>query len=115
LGGYYLASDVFVLPSITTYFADACPLVVNEAMYFGKPVITSDAVGTTFMIKDGENGFVVPEKDSAELESAMFRVLSDPDLEESMGRSSKKLIETSFRYEDMIDGFNSAVKLVYKK
>jgi len=115
LGGYYLTSDVFVLPSITTYFADACPLVVNEAMYFGKPVITSDAVGTTFMIKDGENGYVVPERDSNELESAMFRVLSDPDLEESMGRSSKKLIETSFRYENMIDGFNSAVKLVYKK
>jgi glycosyltransferase involved in cell wall biosynthesis len=115
LGGYYLASDVFVLPSITTYFADACPLVVNEAMYFSKPVITSDAVGTTFMIKDGENGFVVPERDSAELENAMFKVLSDPDLEESMGRSSKKLIETSFRYENMINGFNDAVKLVYKK
>ena len=115
LGGYYMASDVFVLPSITTYFADACPLVVNEAMYFGKPVITSDAVGTTFMIKDGENGYVVPERDVDELENAMFKVLSDPYLEENMGRSSKQLIDTSFRYENMIKGFSQAVNKVIRK
>jgi len=109
LGAYYMLADLFVLPSITTYFADACPLVVNEAMYFSKPVITSDAVGTTFMIKDGENGFVVPERNSKALEEAIITVLSDPDLIVTMGQASKKLITTSFRYDNMIDGFNQAV------
>lgn len=115
LGAYYLLADVFVLPSITTYFADACPLVVNEAMYFSKPVITSDAVGTTFMIKDGENGYVVPERNSEALEKAILTILSDPDLEERMGAASKKLIDTNFRYENMIQGFMSAVKYVTRK
>lgn len=115
LGAYYLLADLFVLPSITTYFADACPLVVNEAMYFSKPVITSDAVGTTFMIKDGENGYVVPERNSEALEQAILKVLSDPDLILSMGRESKKLIETSFRYDNMIQGFKQAMDHVTKK
>lgn len=114
LGGYYLLSNVFVLPSITTYFADACPLVVNEAMYFGRPVITSDAVGTTFMIKNGENGFVIPERDDDSLSEAIYKVLSDPLLEEKMGKNSKKLIEEGFRYENMIEGFKAAVNYIMK-
>ncbi len=112
LGGYYLLSNVFVLPSITTYFADACPLVVNEAMYFGRPVITSDAVGTTFMIENGENGFVVPERDADLLSEAIYKVLSDPILEEKMGKHSKKLVEEGFRYENMIEGFKNAVNYI---
>lgn len=112
LGGYYLLSNVFVLPSITTYFADACPLVVNEAMYFGKPVITSDAVGTTFMIKNGENGYVVPERDSEALFEAIKKVFSDSKLEKRMGMNSKKLIQSKFRYKNMMEGFNAAIGLI---
>ena len=115
LGGYYMLSDVFVLPSITTYFADACPLVVNEAMYFSNPVITTDAVGTTFMINDGENGYVVPERNPEELEKAILTVLSDPDLEKRMGIASKKLIKTSFRYDNMIQGFEQAINHINNK
>ncbi len=109
LGAYYLLSDVFVLPSITTHHADACPLVVNEAMYFGKPVVTSDAVGTTFMIENGVNGFVVPERDSEALFEALHKILEDPELEKKMGQTSKKLIEEKFTYQNMIDGFNQAL------
>jgi len=115
LGAYYMLADLFVLPSITTYFADACPLVVNEAMYFSKPVITSNAVGTTFMIKDGENGYVVPERNSEALEDAILKVLSDEDLIVTMGQSSKKLINTSFRYKNMTQGFKEAVDHVTNK
>ena len=115
LGGYYLLSDVFVLPSITTYYADACPLVVNEAMYFGKPVITSDAVGTTFMIKEGENGYVFPERNVDALFEAMNTILSDPELERRMGEKSKEIIESKFKYQNMVNGFDKAVNYVVRK
>ena len=115
LGGYYLLSNVFVLPSITTYFADACPLVVNEAMYFSKPVITSDAVGTTFMIQNGKNGYVVPERDADSLYKYLYKILSDPDLEKKMGNESKKIIEKGFRYENMVEGFNEAIEHIKKR
>jgi glycosyltransferase involved in cell wall biosynthesis len=109
LGAYYLLSNVFVLPSITTHHADACPLVVNEAMYFKKPVVTSDAVGTTFMIEEGVNGLVVPEKDSEALYKALYKILKDTELQEKMGKASKKVIEEKFTYQNMIEGFNQAI------
>jgi glycosyltransferase involved in cell wall biosynthesis len=115
LGAYYLLANIFVLPSITTYFADACPLVVNEAMYFGKPVISSDAVGTTFMIKNGKNGYVVPERDPDALFKAMDRILSDPELERHMGETSEEIIKHGFQYQDMMEGFEKALKHVKRK
>jgi glycosyltransferase involved in cell wall biosynthesis len=115
LGAYYLLCNVFVLPSITTYYADACPLVVNEAMYFGKPVVTSDAVGTTFMIEDGVNGFVVEERNSDALFEALYKILSDDSLEKKMGEASKRVIEGGFTYQDMMKGFNQAMESVKKK
>lgn len=115
LGAYYLLCNVFVLPSITTYYADACPLVVNEAMYFAKPVVTSDAVGTTFMIKEGVNGYVVEERNSEALCEALYRILSDEALEKKMGKASKKLIEYGFTYQNMMEGFNQALEYVNQK
>ncbi len=109
LGAYYLLCNVFVLPSITTHHADACPLVVNEAMYFSKPVITSDAVGTTFMVKNGTNGYVVPERNPDALFKALYKILSDSELEKRMGEASKNIINEGFTYQNMIDGFNQAV------
>ncbi|OPY25676.1 MAG: Trehalose synthase [Methanobacterium sp. PtaU1.Bin242] len=109
LGAYYLLCNLFVLPSITTHHADACPLVVNEAMYFTKPVITSDAVGTTFMIKNGINGYVVPERDSEALYQALYKILSNPELEENMGKASKKVIDEGFTYQNMVEGFKKAL------
>ena len=109
LGAYYLLCNVFVLPSITTHHADACPLVVNEAMYFSKPVITSDAVGTTFMIKNGRNGYVVTERNPECLCNALYNILSDSELEKRMGEASKIIINEGFTYQNMIAGFNQAV------
>ncbi len=109
LGGYYLLCNVSVVPSITTHHADASPLVVNEAMYFAKPVVTSDAVGNTFMIQNGVNGYVVPERNPEALCNALYRILSDVELEKKMGEASKKIINEGFTYQNMIDGFNQAV------
>jgi len=54
---YYMASDLFVLP---TRF-DAWGLVINEAMAFGLPVITTDkCVAGRELIEDGINGYIVP-------------------------------------------------------
>lgn len=115
LGAYYLLSDVFVLPSITTHHADACPLVVNEAMYFEKPVVISDAVGTTFMIEGGVNGLVVPERDPEALFEALYDVLQDPVLLEKMGKASKRLVEEKFTYNNMVEGFNQAIDFIKRR
>ncbi|OEC88464.1 MULTISPECIES: glycosyltransferase family 4 protein [Methanobacterium] len=116
LPAYYALCDVCVVPSITYEMGDPWVFILNEAMYFGKPVIATDAVGAAFdMIKNGENGFIVPERDVESLYKTIAGVLSDPDLKEKMGYKSKQIIEERFRYWNMVKGFQNAVNYVINK
>jgi glycosyltransferase involved in cell wall biosynthesis len=83
---------------------------VNEAMACGKAVIATTAVAAAHaMIKNGINGFVVPEKDSAALYNAIKAVLADPATAKAMGEASKKVIEAGFTWSHMVRGFQSAI------
>ena len=113
LPAYYLLCDVCVVPSVTYGMGDPWVFIVNEAMYFGKPVIATDAVGAAYdMIKNGVNGYMVPEKDSDALYNAMKGILSDPELEKKMGKESKRIIEEGVKYENMVEGFRDAIEHV---
>ncbi|MBT9151440.1 MAG: GDP-mannose-dependent alpha-(1-6)-phosphatidylinositol monomannoside mannosyltransferase [candidate division WS2 bacterium] len=115
LAPYYLLCNVCVVPSITYGQADCWCYVVNEAMYCGKPVIATDAVGAAFyMVKDGINGFMVPEKDADALSKAIKKIISDPELGINMGLESKRIIQQGFTYEHMINSFRRAVDSVNK-
>lgn len=110
---YYLLCDICTIPSITCGMGDPWVFVVNEAMHCGKPIIATDAVGAAFdMIKDGENGYIIPEKDSDALYQTMKKVFSDLELAKKMGEKSKRIIEEGFRYEHMIASFKKAIKYV---
>ncbi|HXD54103.1 MAG TPA: glycosyltransferase family 4 protein [Solirubrobacteraceae bacterium] len=84
----YAACEVLVLPSIATRtFREPWGLVVNEAMNQRLAVIASDAVGAAAggLVKDGENGLVVPAGDVAALSGAIERLAGDPQLRAKMG------------------------------
>jgi glycosyltransferase involved in cell wall biosynthesis len=76
LPNFYADADVFVLPSI----ADSFGLVVSEALASGLPVLVTNNVGASDMIRDGEQGFVVPPSDADALGRAIARLLDEPDL-----------------------------------
>ena len=115
LPSYYCLCDVCVVPSITYIKADIWVRAVNDAMGAGKPVIVTDAVGAAFdMVKDGINGFIVPEKDADALYKAIKKIISEPELAKSMGEESKRIVEQGFAYQQMIKGFMEAVESVSK-
>lgn len=64
--------DILVVPSTD----DPCPLTVIEGTMLGKPVITTDTVGSNFMIKDKRNGFIVKTGDMNSLYKAMEKILN---------------------------------------
>jgi glycosyltransferase involved in cell wall biosynthesis len=109
---YYLWSDVCVVPSIFVGgMPDPWVIVVNEAMACGKAVIATTAVAAAHaMIKNGINGFIVPEKDGGALYTALKAVLADPATAENMGEESKKVIQAGFTYGHMVSGFQSAIR-----
>jgi len=82
-------------------------------MQCGKPVIATEAVGGAYdLIRDGVNGFMVPERDVEALALSIKKILDDPDLERRMGDASRKIINDGFTYDHMVEGFNAAVRYI---
>jgi glycosyltransferase involved in cell wall biosynthesis len=113
---YIAASDVFVLPSITTRtFKEPWGLVINEVMNQGKPIITTDAVGAAVggLLKDGRHGFVVPERDESALAFKLRELIESPFLRQKLGDAAR-LEVSRWTYERMAEGFISAVRYVWR-
>lgn len=86
---YYKAADLFVHPTST----DVWGLVINEAMACGLPVITTDkCVAGLELIKDNENGFIVPVGDEDKLAQKINLILNDDKLREKMARNNLEKI-----------------------
>ncbi len=90
-------SDLLVLSSWT----EAFPNVVLEAMATGLPVISTDVGSVREVVREGENGLIVPPKDVDALNSALRSMLADPGRMAAFGEAGRKIVEESFRLEDM--------------
>lgn len=70
---YYKCADIFVLPTRE----DIWGLVVNEALSYGTPCITTNRCGAgCALIKDGVNGYIVPTNNDKELVTKINSLLN---------------------------------------
>lgn len=82
---YFLAADVFVLPTRE----DIWGLVINEAMSYGLPIITTDkCVAGLELIKDYDNGFLIPSEDESILVDRIKEILIDNELRKKIGENN---------------------------
>lgn len=65
-------------------------LAIMEAMACGTPPIAYDSGGPAEIIRDGENGFLIPTGDYDILKWAVKRIVEDRGLVESMGSASRR-------------------------
>jgi UDP-glucose:(heptosyl)LPS alpha-1,3-glucosyltransferase len=84
---YYLASELFVMPSRMDTFG----LAVLEAMAAGLPVVISANVGAADLVTHGDSGFVLPQNPSARDMTASLIRLMNPDLRRSMGETARQI------------------------
>ena len=82
LQDYQQASDLAVSCSIR----EGLGLNLIEAMLTGHPVVATDNRGHRELIRDGENGFLVPLGDQVAMSDRILEVLDDPDLTGRMGQ-----------------------------
>lgn len=86
---YYRAADVFVLATR----GDVWGLVVNEAMANGLPVVTTlGCVGGCEMIRDGENGYLIPCETWEPLAECVNRMLNNAELRECVALEGLKTV-----------------------
>jgi glycosyltransferase involved in cell wall biosynthesis/GT2 family glycosyltransferase len=102
----YVAADVFMLLSEREPWA----VVVNEAAACGLPLVLSDRVGAAHdLLRDGENGALVPAGDIQAAARALRDLAADPALRRTQGARSREL-SRDWGYGPSVDGFLAAVR-----
>ena len=79
------AATALVLPSRS----EGLGRIVVEAFCRGRPVVATRVGGITDLVRDGENGLLVPPQDPAALAEAIVRVLSDRELAERLAAEAR--------------------------
>src|SRR5436309_15882902 len=102
----YVEADVFALLSRQETWG----VVVNEAAASGLPLVLSARVGAAYdLLRDGENGFLVPADDVAAAADALRRLADDPELRSRMGARSRDLVR-EWGYAPSVENFVAAVR-----
>jgi glycosyltransferase involved in cell wall biosynthesis len=86
---YYVAADVFVLPS----HSEGCPNVLLEAMAAGLPVVATDAGGIPEIAINGLNALVVPRRSPSQLAIALETLLSNAGLRRRLADASREVVQ----------------------
>lgn len=100
---YFKQAEAFVLPS----FNEAFPLVNIEAMEYKLPIVSTNVGGIPDEVVDGENGFIIKDKDSQSLADALYKLLGDESLRQKMGENGYQKFKAKFTemcFENNIKG-----------
>ena len=74
-----------------------------EAMTYGIGVIVTPVGGVPLVIKDGENGLLVPVGDHRSLAEAILTLANDPVLLQSLGCQAKKTAHNYSSFQKAIE------------
>ena len=96
-------TDIFVFP---THYGEGIPRVLLEASSLGIPIVTTDMAGCKEVVKDGQNGLLVPQNNVQALVQAIQKLLEEPDLRELMGRGGDSRIRRKFGLKVVADHYS---------
>lgn len=83
--GLLMGKKIFIL---STHY-EGFPLALAEAMAAGCACIGSDVVGVREVIRDQENGLLVPEGNAEAMASALQQLLESPELTRRLGATAR--------------------------
>ncbi len=87
--------DIFCLPT----YGDCLPMVLSEAGAAGLPLISTKVGGIGEIVRDGENGFLIPPGDGAALIVALRQLVENPALRLDQGARATALVQQAFDAE----------------
>lgn len=87
---YYHSADIFCAPATGH---ESFGIVLIEAMAAAKPIVATNIEGFRCVIRHGEQGLLVPPRDSRALANALTLLLRNPSLRKRMGERGRKGVE----------------------
>ena len=61
-------------------------MALIEAMSLAKPAVATDYGGNAFIIENGKNGYIVPQKSASNLAEALLKLIDDPEKRKEMAK-----------------------------
>jgi glycogen(starch) synthase len=98
--------DVYVTPTRYEGFG----LTLLEAMAAGAPVVCADAPAANEILRDGENGLLVPPEDPASLAAAVLRILDDRALGGRLREGGRRTVREEFDGDRLVTELESAYR-----
>jgi glycosyltransferase involved in cell wall biosynthesis len=102
---------VVCLPS---YYREGIPKVLIEAAASERPIITTDMPGCREIVRDGENGILVPPKDSVALADALREMLESPQHRAKLGARGREIVQEEFTLERVVNETMNVYEEVYE-
>ena len=78
-------------------------LALSEGMSLGVPAVATTYGGNPYMVTDGVNGLLVPEKNAPAMADAILRLIGDPDLLEALSVGARREYEAKFTAKVMTE------------
>jgi len=94
----YSTASIAVLPS----YREGVPKSLIEAAACGLPLVATDVPGCREIVRHGENGFLVPVRDSKALANALKILIENPELRARMGARGREIAVKEFSSDRVI-------------
>jgi glycosyltransferase involved in cell wall biosynthesis len=92
-------SAIVCLP--TTY-GEGVPKVLIEAAASARAIVATDIAGCREIVKQGENGLLVPPGDTSALIEALIELISSPERRSEMGRRGREIVSAGLTEDHVI-------------
>lgn len=99
IGTVLASANVVCLPS----YREGLPKVLLEAAASGRAIVTTDVPGCREVVREGENGLLVPVRDPEALAVALQRLIADPGKRAELGARSRAIAEAEFGVRGVVD------------
>jgi glycosyltransferase involved in cell wall biosynthesis len=110
---FFRKSDVFVLP---TFYKNECfPLTILEAYQAGLVVLSTDNGAIPSMVQNKVNGFLIPQKNGAELTKMMKNLIENPDLQAVIKKNNRVDFQEKYTEDIFIDNFIAIIDDILTK
>jgi glycosyltransferase involved in cell wall biosynthesis len=87
---------------LPTRYKEGLPRLLVEAGACGRPVVTTDIPGCRLIVRNGENGQMIPPGNVDALTEALKTLILDPTLRQKMGQRGREIVEQEFSVERVI-------------
>lgn len=112
-GAEFMASSV---ATVNTSRHEGLPLSIGESLASGTPVVSYDInYGPSDLIRDGIDGYVVPDADREAFAEALIRLLTDESVARQMGMAGARRMSAEFSEASIARRWKKAFKVAARR